>query len=159
MMINAQSDEHTHERWMLRALELAEQAEAKGEVPVGAVLVKDNDAIGEGFNQVITSKDPTAHAEILALRDAALKLGNYRLPESTLYVTVEPCSMCAGAIVHARVKHLVFGAMEPKAGAIVSQSCFLEQGYLNHQTTYEEGVLQKECSQQISDFFKQKRQK
>ncbi len=159
MMIDAHSHEYSHEHWMQRALELAELAEAKGEVPVGAVLVKDNVVIGEGFNQVITLKDPTAHAEIIALRDAALKLGNYRLPESTLYVTVEPCSMCAGAIVHARVKHLVFGASEPKAGAIVSQGCFFEQGYLNHQATYQGGVLQRECSQLISDFFKQKRQK
>ena len=144
----------SHEHWMHRALDLAKLAEAKGEVPVGAVLVKDNVVVGEGYNQLITLNDPTAHAEILALRDAATKLGNYRLPGTTLYVTVEPCSMCAGAIVHARIKHVVFGASEPKAGALVSQGCFFEQAFLNHQTRYEGGVLQKECSQQMSDFFK-----
>ncbi len=148
-----------HEHWMQCALELAKLAEAKGEVPVGAVLVKDNVPIGEGYNQVITLNDPTAHAEIIALRDAGLHLNNYRLPGSTLYVTIEPCNMCASAIVHARIKHVVFGANEPKAGALVSQGCFFEQDFLNHHTSYEGGVLQKECSQQMSDFFKQKRQK
>jgi len=152
------NDDYDHDYWMLRALELAKVAESHGEVPAGAVLVKDNDIIGEGYNQLITKNDPTAHAEILALRDAAAQLNNYRLPESTLYVTIEPCSMCAGAIVHARVKHLVFGTNEPKAGAIVSQGRFLEQSFLNHQTTYQGGVLQQECAQVISNFFKEKRQ-
>ncbi|PCJ41134.1 MAG: tRNA adenosine(34) deaminase TadA [SAR86 cluster bacterium] len=150
---------YTHEHWMQRALELANLAETKGEVPVGAVLVKENAIVGEGYNQVITLNDPTGHAEILALRDAATFFKNYRLPETTLYVTIEPCSMCASAIVHARIKHLVFAANEPKAGAIVSQGCFFENDYLNHQTTYQGGVLQQECSQLISDFFKLKRQK
>ncbi len=140
------------------ALELAKLAEAKGEVPVGAVLVKDNVLIGEGYNQVITLKDPSAHAEIIAMRDAAIRLDNYRLPNTTLYVTIEPCNMCASAIVHARIKHLVFAAREPKAGAIVSQDCFFEKSYLNHQTSYEGGVMQQESSVLISDFFKSKRQ-
>jgi tRNA(adenine34) deaminase len=150
---------NTHEHWMQRALELARLAEAKGEVPVGAVLVKDNIIAGEGYNQVITLNDPSAHAEILALRDAAAVLQNYRLPETTLYVTIEPCSMCAGAIVHARVKHLVFAATEPRAGAIVSQGSFLDNAYLNHQTTYQGGILEQECSELLSSFFKSKRQK
>lgn len=148
-----------HEKWMQHALHLASKAEACGEVPVGAVLVKDGVIIGEGYNQLITLNDPTAHAEILALRDAASVLKNYRLPETTLYVTLEPCCMCAGAIVHARVKHLVYGANEPKAGVVVSQRHFFEQKFLNHQTTYEGGVLQEECSQMMSNFFKQKRQR
>ncbi len=154
MIIEPQSDEH----WMRHAIGLAKLAEANGEVPVGAVLVKDNAVIGEGFNQVITLNDPTAHAEILALRDATTLLKNYRLPETTLYITIEPCSMCAGAIVHARVKHLVFAANEPKAGAIVSQDCFLDREYLNHQTTYQGGVLRDECAQLITKFFQIKRQ-
>lgn len=152
------NDQIPHEYWMQRALELAELAEAKGEVPIGAVLVKDKAIIGEGYNQVIALNDPSAHAEILALRDSATKLGNYRLPNSTLYVTIEPCSMCAGAIVHARVKHLVFGAKEPKAGVVVSQSCFFEEEYLNHKTNYQGGVLEQACSHKMSNFFKQKRQ-
>jgi tRNA(adenine34) deaminase len=151
--------DYDHEHWMQIAFNLAKLAEEKGEVPIGAVLVKDNVVIGEGFNQVITLHDPTAHAEILALRDAATRSHNYRLPESTLYVTLEPCSMCAGAIVHARVKHLVYGANEPKAGVVASQGHFLEQDFLNHQTTYEGGVLQAECSLLLSNFFKQKRQR
>ena len=150
------NEHHPDEHWMQRALDLAKLAEANGEVPVGAVLVKDNVVIGEGYNQVITLKDPTAHAEILAIREASTVLDNYRLPETTLYVTLEPCSMCAGAIVHARVKHLVFGAPEPKAGAIVSQGQFLEKAYLNHQTTRQGGVLQQECSQLVRDFFQKK---
>jgi tRNA(adenine34) deaminase len=153
------NDNYKPEHWMQRALELARLAEAKGEVPVGAVLVKDNVVVGEGYNQVISLNDPSAHAEILALRNAAALLKNYRLPQTTLYVTIEPCSMCAGAIVHARVKHLVFATPEPKAGAIVSQGCFLENAYLNHQTTYESGILEQDCASLISDFFKLKRQK
>jgi tRNA(adenine34) deaminase len=150
--------DYGHEHWMQKALNLAKLAEEKGEVPIGAVLVKDNVVIGEGYNQVISLHDPTAHAEILALRDAATVLKNYRLPETTLYVTLEPCSMCAGAIVHARVKHLVFAASEPKAGSVVSQGCFFEQEFLNHKTTFQGGVLEVKCSQLISYFFKNKRQ-
>jgi tRNA(adenine34) deaminase len=149
---------HPDEHWMQHALDLAKLAEANGEVPVGAVLVKDNVIVGEGYNQVITLNDPTAHAEIIALRKASTFLDNYRLPEMTLYVTLEPCSMCAGAIVHARIKHLVFGAFEPKAGAIISQGRFLEQAFLSHQITQLGGVLQQECSQIISEFFQTKRQ-
>jgi tRNA(Arg) A34 adenosine deaminase TadA len=151
--------EYSHEYWMQRALELARLAQSKGEVPVGAVLVKDNVIIGEGHNQVITLNDPSAHAEILALREAATLLQNYRLPQTTLYVTIEPCSMCAGAIVHARVNHLVFAATEPKAGVIMSQGSFLDNNFLNHRVTFEAGVLEQESSQLISDFFKVKRKK
>lgn len=145
------------EKWMQHALHLASKAEACGEVPIGAVLIKNGSIIGEGYNQLISLNDPTAHAEVIALRDAATRLNNYRLPDTTLYVTLEPCSMCAGAIVHARVKHLVYGANEPKAGAIVSQGNFFEQEFLNHQTTQKGGVLQSECSLLLSNFFKTKR--
>lgn len=154
MIIEPQSDEH----WMRHAIGLAKLAEANGEVPVGAVLVKDNVIVAEGYNQVISLNDPTAHAEIVVVRKASSVLNTYRLPETTLYVTIEPCSMCAGAIVHARIKHLVFGALEPKAGAIVSQGQFLEQDYLNHRTTYQGGVLRDECAQLITKFFQIKRQ-
>src|SRR5690554_300266 len=112
------TDEHEH--WMRQALALAARAEEQGEVPVGAVLVREGGVLGEGFNQPISSHDPTAHAEITALRDAARRAGNYRLPDSTLYVTIEPCAMCCGALVHARVAKVVFGAREPKAGAVCS---------------------------------------
>ncbi len=142
---------------MRRALQLAEEAAAHGEVPVGAVLVLNDEIIGEGYNQLISKHDPSAHAEILALRDAGLRMNNYRLPGSCLYVTLEPCSMCAGAMIHARVKHLVFAASEPKAGVIMSQSRFLEQGFLNHRLSYERGVLEDESSKLLSNFFRLKR--
>jgi tRNA(adenine34) deaminase len=109
-----------HEQWMRRALALADRAENEGEVPIGAVLVRDGQLLGEGWNQVISAQDPTAHAEIVAMRDAASVAGNYRLPGSTLYVTLEPCTMCAGAMIHARVELLVFAAREPKAGVVCS---------------------------------------
>lgn len=142
---------------MQKALQLARLAEANGEVPVGAVLVLNNEIIGEGYNQLITTNDPTAHAEIMALRDAGRRMKNYRLPGSCLYVTLEPCSMCAGALVHARVQHLVFAAAEPRAGVIVSQARFLEQDFLNHRLSHEGGVLENESSQLLRDFFKLKR--
>lgn len=145
------------ERWMRYALNLAEQAEARGEVPVGAVVVKDNALVGEGFNQPITSSDPSAHAEIVALRDAASNLNNYRLVDCTLYVTIEPCSMCAGALVHARIKRLVYGAKEPRAGVICSNLELLDQPHFNHRTEHVGGVFASECEALIKAFFKKRR--
>jgi tRNA(adenine34) deaminase len=146
-----------HQHWMQRALELAAQAESINEVPVGALLVRNGKVIGEGFNQPISQSDPTAHAEIMALRDAAKNENNYRLPNSTLYVTIEPCAMCAGALVHARVSEVVFGAREPRAGAICSQMHLADQPHLNHQLTWQEGVLADECSEIMRAFFKRRR--
>lgn len=144
--------------WMKQALVLAKRAEAAGEVPVGAVLVRDAELIAEGWNQPISSCDPTAHAEIMALRNAACKLSNYRLPDTTLYVTIEPCTMCVGAMIHARVGRVVYGAPEPRAGAIVSQLQLLESSHFNHQMSWTGGVLAEECSAVISGFFRNKRQ-
>ena len=122
-----------------------------------AVLVQDGQIIGEGYNQPISANDPTAHAEIMALRQAAGALGNYRLPGTTLYVTIEPCTMCAGALIHARVETLVFGAREPRAGSVVSQARLLEAGHFNHTVAVEEGVCSDECSALIQNFFQQQR--
>ena len=146
------------EDYMRAALEQARQAGACDEVPVGAVVVLDGEIVGRGFNQPIGRHDPTAHAEIMALRDAATRLGNYRLPGSTLYVTLEPCSMCAGLIVHARIARVVFGASEPKAGVVQSRGEFFAQGFLNHRVLVEGGVLADECSKALSAFFKARRQ-
>ena len=143
---------------MQQALALAKKAAEQGEVPVGAILVKDNHVIGEGFNRPISMHDPTAHAEIMAIRSACLQENNYRLPGTTLYVTLEPCAMCAGAIVHARIKRLVFAAFEPKAGAILSTQKFFEQPQLNHSVAYFSGLLQEEASKLLSDFFRRRRQ-
>ena len=143
---------------MAQALELAQLAAARNEVPVGAILVHQNKIIGQGFNQSIQLNDPSAHAEILALRTAGLHQRNYRLPDSTLYVTLEPCSMCAGAMVHARVGRLVYAASEPKAGVGHSQQCFFQQSFLNHQVELESGVLQEEASNMLKLFFKRRRE-
>ncbi|MDO6562799.1 tRNA adenosine(34) deaminase TadA [Amphritea sp. 1_MG-2023] len=143
--------------WMSRALQLAEQAAVVDEVPVGAVVVLDNQMIGEGWNQPISGQDPSAHAEIMALRDAAKNMANYRLSDATLYVTIEPCTMCAGAIVHARIKRVVFGALEPKAGAVVSQSQLFEQPWLNHWPEWTGGVMAESCREAISRFFRRRR--
>ena len=140
--------------FMREALQLASCAEAAGEVPVGAVVVHEGEIVGRGWNKPISGCDPTAHAEIIALRDAATRLGNYRLPDCTLYVTIEPCAMCAGAIVHSRVARLVFGAPEPKAGVVLSNGQFLDRDNLNHKVRYQAGVLADECSGVISAFFK-----
>ena len=148
-----------HQHWMSRALELAREAESKGEVPVGAVLVRDGQIIGEGYNQPISGNDPTAHAEIVAIRQAAESCGNYRLPGSTLYVTIEPCTMCVGALIHARVEKLVFGAREPRAGGVVSQARLLEAGHFNHTVLVEEGVCGEECGTLMQNFFQQQRGK
>jgi tRNA(adenine34) deaminase len=145
------------EHWMNRALQLAGEAAAKGEVPVGAVVVLDGKEIGAGFNAPISGCDPTAHAEIRALRDAAARVGNYRLPDATLYVTLEPCTMCVGAIVHGRISRLVYGASEPKAGAIESARRTLEEPHLNWDVTAVGGVLSDQCSQMISEFFSRRR--
>lgn len=144
--------EPDHAFWMRRALALADEATARGEVPVGAVLVGAQGEIGCGSNAPIGNSDPTAHAEILALRAAAQRLGNYRLPGTTLYVTVEPCTMCAGALIHARVETLVFGAREPKGGAVVSRGSDVLRG-LNHRLNVVEGVLAEECGQRLASFF------
>jgi len=143
--------------WMNKALALAERSRAMDEVPVGAVLVLDDQLVGQGWNQPITRRDPTAHAEIEALRNAAIKLGNYRLVGTTLYVTIEPCTMCAGALTHARISRLVYGAREPRAGAIVSSQNVLENPGLNHRIEISEGVCKQACSEIVSRFFHHKR--
>jgi len=145
------------EYWMREAIRLAEKAASEDEVPVGAILVQDNKIIGEGWNQPIANNDSSAHAEIQALRDAGTKLGNYRLPGATLYVTLEPCTMCAGAIIHARIARLVFGARDLKTGVIESVDKALDQPYHNHKVLYEGGLLESECSQMLTSFFKAKR--
>ena len=145
------------ESFMRRALELADLAAAAGEVPVGAVLVRDGQIIGEGWNQVISAADPTAHAECVALRTAATTEKNYRLPGTTLYVTLEPCTMCVGALVHARVQRLVFAAREPRAGVIVSQASSLDADYYNHRVHWDEGVLAEESASRLRDFFRERR--
>lgn len=148
----------TDKEWILFAQKLAAQGAAIGEIPVGAVVVQNGEVLGEGFNCPITSCDPTAHAEIVALRAAAKCIQNYRLIDATLYVTLEPCTMCVGAIVHARIKRLVFGAMEPKAGSVVSRAQLLSADYLNHKVSYSGGVAAESCSHQLSDFFKMRRE-
>lgn len=145
--------------WMQRALELAHQAQAEGEVPVGAVLVKEDQILGEGWNAPIGKRDPTAHAEIRALRNAAKRLGNYRLLDTTMYVTLEPCVMCAGAIIHARVKRVVYGAADPKTGAAGSVFNILNSEQHNHRVQITAGVLEQECSALLKDFFKARRYK
>jgi tRNA(adenine34) deaminase len=146
-----------HERWMRRALALADRAADEAEVPVGAVLVRNDQLLGEGWNQVISSQDPTAHAEINALRDAARAVDNYRLPGATLYVTLEPCTMCAGAMVHARIEHLVFAAQEPRAGVVCSQCSLLDSPWFNHQVRWEGGILAEESSNRLREFFQERR--
>jgi tRNA(adenine34) deaminase len=142
---------------MLRALELAHHAETAGEVPVGAVVVQNGEVIGEGWNQPIRAHDPSAHAEMVAMRAAAAHLRNYRLPGTTLYVTLEPCAMCAGAIVQARVARVVFGATDPKAGAAGSVFQLLDSTALNHRTEITSGVLGEECGRLLKDFFRSRR--
>jgi tRNA(adenine34) deaminase len=145
------------EKWMLEALTLARQAEAEGEVPVGAVIVKDDEIIGRGWNHPIAAHDPTAHAEIIALREAAQTLENYRLADTSLYVTLEPCAMCAGAMVHARVGRLVFGANDPRAGAAGTVFNLVQASALNHRLAVTGGVLAEECSAILKRFFIQRR--
>lgn len=147
----------THEPHMRAALDQARKGLIAGEVPVGAIVVVGGAVIGRGFNQPIGSHDPTAHAEVVAIRDAARALGNYRLVGSTLYVTIEPCLMCVGAMVHARVERLVFGAPEPKAGAIVSSCRAHELPSLNHRIEVVGGVLEDDCRAIIQEFFRGRR--
>ena len=145
------------EHWMTRALALARQAEAAGEVPVGAVLVKDNELIAEGWNQPIGSHDATSHAEIMAMRAAGQKLRNYRLTGTTLYVTLEPCSMCVGAMIHARVSRLVYGASEPRTGALGGAFDLLDANAHNHFFEVRAGVLADESREMLQAFFKSRR--
>lgn len=145
--------------FMRAALQLAREAAAADEVPVGALVVVDGQIVGRGFNQPILRHDPTAHAEIMALRDAASRLGNYRLPGSTLYVTLEPCVMCSGAIMHARVQRVVFGAHDPKTGAAGSVIDLYGEDRLNHHAQIEGGVLADECGALLSNFFAARRAK
>jgi tRNA(adenine34) deaminase len=145
------------DRCMREALALAAEAGRQGEVPVGAVVLIDGEIAGRGFNQPIGSRDPTAHAEIVALRDAARRVGNYRLPGSTLYVTIEPCQMCVGAMVHARVAEVVYGAREPKAGALESAMRAHEHPSLNHRMSARGGVLEDECRDIVQAFFASRR--
>ena len=145
------------EHFMGLALDLAREAGALGEVPVGALIVSEREVLGRGFNQPIGRHDPTAHAEIMALRDAAAHLGNYRLPGCTLYVTLEPCAMCAGAILHARIARVVFGARDPKTGAAGSVIDLFAEPRLNHHTSIVGGVLGEQCGSLLSGFFAARR--
>ena len=149
-------DELDHQ-FMQQAIEQAQLAALEGEVPVGAVLVRDGKVISKAFNQPITHHDPSAHAEMLALRAAAKAEENYRLPGSTLYVTLEPCTMCAGAMLHARVDRVVYGAPDPKTGAAGSVLDVFSSKQINHQTTVEGGVMGEECGQLLRSFFKERR--
>lgn len=148
-----------HDAFMRAALDEARKGFEAGEVPIGAIVTQGDRIIGRGFNQPIGRTDPTAHAEIVALRDAAATIGNYRLIDTTLYVTIEPCLMCVGATVHARVGTLVFGATEPKAGAVVSTMRAHEHAALNHRLTVIDGVLETDCRAIIQEFFRLKRSK
>jgi tRNA(Arg) A34 adenosine deaminase TadA len=152
------SNDRTDEEFMGAALELAREARERGEVPVGAVLVMDGEILGRGFNQPVSRNDPTAHAEIVALREAGREAGNYRLPGSTMYVTIEPCQMCVGAMVHARVARVVYGTPEPKAGAIESAMRAHEHPSLNHRLEATGRVMEEECREVIQAFFKERRQ-
>jgi tRNA(adenine34) deaminase len=149
----AESEDH----WMHKALELARRAAAEGEVPVGAVVVLRDEIIGAGWNRPIAAHDPTAHAEVNALRAAAARLGNYRMPGVTLYVTLEPCVMCAGAIIHSRLARVVYGAADPKGGAAGSVFTVLGTDRLNHRVEVTGGVLPQECADLLQDFFRSRR--
>ncbi len=142
---------------MSRALSLAAKAGEINEVPVGAVVVLNGEIVGEGWNQPISACDPTAHAEVMALRDAAQRIGNYRLVDATLYVTIEPCTMCAGALVHARVARVVYGACEPKAGSVVSNARVFDQQEMNHHVEVRGRVMETEATELMRTFFKRRR--
>ncbi|MFK5893366.1 MAG: tRNA adenosine(34) deaminase TadA [Pseudomonadota bacterium] len=150
---------YNDEYWMLRAIEQAKLAEQHNEVPIGAVLVKDNKLIASGFNQPISSIDPTAHAEVVCLRNAAQQLDNYRLPDTTLYVTLEPCAMCAGAIIQARIARVVYAACEPRSGALKSVFQLFDNPALNHRAEVTSGILAEESSTMLKQFFKIRRKK
>lgn len=158
MIVNEPSDAGERDRsWMLRALELAREAERDGEVPVGAVIVQDDALVGEGRNRMIGANDPSAHAEIDALRDAGRRLGNYRFPGATLYVTLEPCVMCAGAMIHARIGRVVYATTDPKTGAAGSAFDLLQHERHNHRLDVEGGILATEASEMLSAFFRARR--
>jgi len=145
------------EAWMRRALELADCAAVAGEVPVGALVVRDGEVLGEGWNRMISASDPTAHAEIVALRAAARQVGNYRLPGAILYVSLEPCTMCAGAMVHARIARLVFAAREPRAGVVCSACNLLDEPWFNHLVDWQGGVLAEQSTERLRSFFRARR--
>lgn len=144
-------------QFMSEALELAAKAEASGEVPVGAIVVYQGQIIGRGYNRVITDLDPSAHAEMVAVREAARHLGNYRMLDTTLYVTLEPCPMCAGMLVHSRVRRIVFGAYDEKTGAAGSLMNIAQDARLNHQLEVSGGIMADACAQRLADFFKHRR--
>lgn len=148
---------HNDEFWMRRAIALAEQGDAHNEVPVGAVVVRDGALLGEAFNQPISACDPSAHAEVMALRQAALAADNYRLPGATLYVSIEPCAMCAGAIIHSRIERVVFAASEPKAGAVCSHLQLFDQPQMNHRVQWQGGLLALEATAVMQAFFARRR--
>ena len=150
-------DPSSLEGYMREALNLAGRAEQLGEVPVGALVVREGQILGRGHNQPVGSGDPTAHAEIVALREAARTVGNYRLPGAQLFVTLEPCLMCAGACLHARIQTLVFGARDPKTGAVRSLLQVLDDPRHNHRIDIVEGILGEDCSRKVSDFFRKRR--
>ncbi len=145
------------QEWMRYAIRLAQRAEQQGEVPVGALVVYENRCLAEGWNQPIQNHDPTAHAEIQAIRKAGQALNNYRLIDCTLYVTLEPCVMCMGAIAHSRIKRLVFGAFDPKRGAVCNALELSDAAFLNHHIEWQGGILEADCSSLLTDFFKAKR--
>ena len=145
------------EEFMRQAIAQAEAAREDGEVPIGAIVVIGGEVVGRGRNAVIGSSDPTAHAEVVALREAARAVGNYRLTGATLYSTIEPCAMCAGAIIHARIERLVYGAKDEKAGAVDTHFGICAADFLNHRVTVESGILETECRQMIQSFFREKR--
>ena len=149
---------NSDEDWMQRALLLAQRAEEEGEVPVGAVIVYENEVIGEGWNRPVSSRDPSSHAEINAIRAAATQLGNYRLTGAELYVTLEPCVMCAGAVVHARIARVIFGAFDPRAGAAGSVFQVLPTDKLNHRVEVNGGIMDAECVTLLQGFFRERRQ-
>ena len=142
---------------MREALVQAKKALKKGEVPIGAVVVLGDEIIGRGYNQPITMKDPTAHAEIIALKEASNRLENYRLNEAIIYTTLEPCLMCSGALVHARIKKIIFAAQDTKSGVVVNNGGLIQSEFLNHKVSFEGGILEKEASKLLKDFFLEKR--
>lgn len=145
------------EDFMRRAILLAHKAQDQGEVPVGALVVSEGQIIGEGWNQMISNSDPSAHAEVMALRDAARFKGNYRLPACELYVTIEPCTMCLGTVIHSRIARVVFGAREPRAGVLESNVRLGSADFYNHDLHWKGGVLEEECSELIKNFFRERR--
>jgi len=142
---------------MREALVQAKKALKKGEVPIGAVVVLGDEIIGRGYNQPITTRDPTAHAEIIALKEASNRLDNYRLNEAIIYTTLEPCLMCSGALVHARIKKIIFAAQDIKSGVVVNNGGLIQSEFLNHKVSFEGGILEKEASKLLKNFFLEKR--